>query len=437
MTSARTLFRRLGSPVYGAESLGPMAVAAIFVLLALLVQLHFSLWAAGGDTPWVHGTFLFNPASRFGDLTWSVDQSRGLDPYFNAHVRAQRPGWFSNYFPFTYQVLACARGWSVRELVRVFLASSAGLYVLASLLAGAFYGEGALAAAALALFSSVVALASYPFLFAIDRGNLETFVAAFCFLSLLCLSKDRPVIGALFLGLAIAVKGYPGFLGLLFLGRGRWRAVLLAAAVALALNAEALLRLHGGAAHNALGLMNGLRGYFGFAGSENSAPASADPYHALLIIGIRWPGLFPSLLPCVAVACQVAMECAVAACAVFAMGARAPFHRRLLAATLGMMLIPDLIADYKLLHLIPVVFFMAVSEKAWSKADLVAFGGLLFLIVPKQYCFLRDYVSMACLVNPLVLLVLLGTLAWDRSAWRPMRWSGPGPNAGHAGEGAS
>jgi hypothetical protein len=418
LTNLRAVLSRLASPIPNAKPLLALAMAAVFVLFGLLAMLHFCLGASGRPTRRVHDTFLFDPSISYSDLTFSVDESLRSDPYFDPHIKARRPGWISNYFPFTYQVLGRCRGWSRQEVIKAFVDSSVGCYLLIALLAGLLYGEGLVGSAGLALFLGVTALASFPFLFAVDRGNLETYVAALCFLSMLFLVKDMAVAGALFLALAIAIKGYPAFLCLVFVGRGRWRSGLLALVLAGVLSLEALFCLGGGAAHNVQGLMNGVRGYLDFSGSGNGMAASADPNDALQIIEILRPRLFSSLLPCIAVLCQVFMECAAAACAVYALWSRAPFHRCLLAATLGMMFIPNLIGDYKLLHLVPVIFFMAVEKKPWSRPDLVAFGTLLLLIVPKQYYFLRPYVSMACLIDPLLLLLLVGTLAWDRPAWR-------------------
>jgi Glycosyltransferase family 87 len=400
-----------------------LAAAAVFVLLGLLVALHFCLGASGRNTRWVHGTFLFNPGISYSDLTYSTDESRHSDPYFETHSKPRLPGWISNYFPFTYQVLGLVRGWSHGDIIRVFVESSVGAYLLIAVLAGLLYGKDVPGAVAMALFMSVVALASYPFLFAVDRGNLETYTAALCFLSMLFLAKDMPLLGAPFLALAIALKGYPLVLCLVFAGKGSWRAGLLAALVAVALSLEALFSLSGGIVHNVQGLMNGLRGYLQFCGSGAGAASTADPYDALLIIGFCRPRLFPSLLPCVGVLCQVCMELVVAACAVYAVRSRAPFHRRLLAATLGMMFIPTAIVDYKLLYLVMLVFFMAVEEQAWSRADFIAFGSLLFLLVPKQYYFLRPDISMSCLISPIFVLLLLGTLAWDRPGWKSV-WQG-------------
>lgn len=421
MTNLRAVLSRLTSPIPGSKALIALAVSAAFVLLGFLVAVHLCLGAAGRETRWVHDTFLFNPSISYSDLIYSTDESLHSNPYFEAHTKPRFPGWISNYFPFTYQVLGRARGWSHGDIIRVFVEASVGAYLLVAVLAGLLFGEGIPGAVGMALLFSVVALANYPFLFAVDRGNLETFTAALCFLSMLFLAKDRPLLGAPFLALAIALKGYPLVLCLVFAGRGHWRAGLLAAGMAAALSLEALFSLSGGFVHNVHGLMNGLRGYLRFCDAGDGVASSADPYDALIILGIWWPRLFPSVLPIVAWVFQVCMECAVLACAVYALWSRAPFHRCLLAATLGMIFIPTLIVDYKLLYLVTVVFFMAVEEKPWSGPDFIAFGSLLFLLVPKQYYFIRPDVSMSCMVSPVFLVLLLGTLARDRPAWRTIR----------------
>ncbi|HTA17483.1 MAG TPA: glycosyltransferase 87 family protein [bacterium] len=398
-----------------------LAVAALCVLLGLLAAENFCLWAAGRNLPWAHATFLFDPSARFSDLLSPLAMNRNLDPYFNAGIKPMFRGWISNYFPFFYQVLGALRPCGPPDIIRGFIALSAGLYLLASFLAGALYGEGIPGALAMALFLAVLALAGYPFLVAVDRGNLETVVAALCFLSMLFLCKDKPVAGALFLALAIAVKGYPAVLCLLFVKRGHWRCGMLAALVALALSLEAFACLSGGFLHNVVGLFNGLRGYLAFSGSGNAAAFASDPYDGLLVLGFWRPEFLPRVLPCIATLWQAAKNFVVAGCLAYALLARAPFHRCLLAATLGMMLVPGLIADYKLLHLLPVLFFMAVEEEPWTLPDRVAFASLLALLVSKNYYFLGPDHSVSCLINPLLLLLLLGTLALDQASWRMLR----------------
>lgn len=431
----------------GDAPLRRMALAAGFVLLGLLAATNFALWAQARGAGWPRDSFLFSPSERFSDLIDLCGQNRYLDPYFSGARGAC-------YLPSDFWGITCLRGWSLRELILAYEAASLGAYLLVCALAAYAFRSSPLRTVGMALLLAVVVFASYPFLFTLDRGNLESIIGALCFLSLLLLFKDRPVSAALVLVIPIALKGYPLLLCPLFAARGRWRAALLAPVApvaALLLNLSALRSMRGGLVRNWTGLRLGMASFHryyivGLLGMHYSA----DPYNAIRMLEIWWSGATPIYVhtammnyPYFAADRPAPVElidnlmrladcypyfswAVLAACVAYTLLARAPFHRRLLAATLGMLLWPDVANDYKLLHLLPVLFFMAVSGTPWSRTDRLAFGAILLLLVPKHYYFLFSDVSVSCLVSPLLLLLLLATLAPGWPTWRGARGL-PGP----------
>ena len=445
-----------------------MAFAAAFVLVGLKAAgvFHGHLAAAGAG--WPQNTFLFKQEIRFTDLKMTVDQANSSDPYYQDLA--------ANYFPFVYWAFSFFRSMAYQPFLQLYFSLGLSLFAVSAvigsglaawrrsqvwrgavlvlaiggtgLVVNAFWlagGNGlapwltvlattAIEAAAvfavvlrgglrqsvvLTLLTAAVLLANYPLVFGLDRGNVEVLLGALCLLSMVLLVRGYPWAAALILAPAIAVKGYPIALCLLFAVRKETKAGLGAASIALVLTLASFALLPGGFIHNYEGLKGCLaRFHQGFNAGHLQAYC-ADPLSGMRLY--RAHAEFGAGIIDWSVRHYYTLSLsAFALCALFALGARAPFHRKLLAMTLGMLMFPDVILDYKLIHLVTALVFMVYAQDAWEWRDILLFFGMLVLLIPKHYYYVHGDTSISCLLSPLVLVAMFWLLLLDRRAWLPV-----------------
>lgn len=392
-----------------------LAVAAVFVLLGLLGGVSWANHRAR-TRDWPRDTFLYTPADSYGDFLHEVAKAGKLNPYFES-----RPAC---YFPLTYLVFAGVARWSVDRQVEAFLDLSLAL-ALAACLAGAVAIRGPTAKALfLGFFAFVAWTASYPYIFAMDRGNLDPALASLSFLAMVLLVKDRPVAAALLLAVPAAMKGYPLGLVVVFAALGRWRCAALTVAATAALSAIALACFKGGLIVNWIGFRYGLYVFkYNYTLGMCSAHYCADPLNGMKIALRTWPGFAPRLVSFCVRHYAWFGRAGLLACCSYTVLTKAAFHRRLLAAVLAIMLYPNVVNDYKLINLAVALFFMATAAEPWDRGDHIRFWAVLLLLVPKNYSFISQDASISCIVSPLLLLLVLATLFEDATAWSQARAS--------------
>lgn len=378
-----------------------LALSALAVFLGLLAALCFQAW----------------PRADYLDLLDPFAKAAHGDPYFE-YVRGSG---LASYFPVTYWILAAARSCGIENPVPAFICLSLGGILLCTAAAAQSFPAGRLSLYAGAFFS-VLCLASFPLIFGIGRGNLDPLVAAMCFLALWQLKEGQAWNAALLLILPIALKGYPLALSGLFLAQKLWRQALLAALAAAVLNALALASLAGGFMHNWEGFTHGLWAYQKiYVEGDLGMRFCADPLDAMKISKLLFVPESGNASACL----HWLMEhyhwlsgIGLMASAAYGAFSHAPFHRRLLALTLAMLLFPDLCPDYRLIHLMAPLFFLCTAEEAWTSWDRLTFICIILLSMPKHYFFVLSDASISCLIDPLLLLPLCLRIFSDFGAWR-------------------
>lgn len=383
-----------------------------FVLVGLMVALvfHLTMRLLGLSFPWT--TFLFIPGDRFNDWHNSIAAAATLDPYFATTTAV------SAYFPFAYLVMQGVAGCARRVATLVYLGISFGLLLLAVSLWARHLRDSAAKAVDLgiaraypALVLTVACLASYPLLFALDRGNLDIWIGCLCAIYVGCLHTRYATFGLVSLAIAVALKGYPiVFLGL-SLAERRYLDLLLTPLIAIALSAIGLASLQGDMLHNLQGFIAGLAKYRQlYVVGDNSLFASSDPYNALRTLKVftgtprsdiaAWS---PHLLQ---VYGPLALVFAAAAglCATFV---RMPYWRRVTIIGLVAILFPNVANDYKLAMLLPGLFALLFSTEQSAEgknaSDILLVTALL--MIPKSYLFIHS-VGVSNVINAVLLLTL-------------------------------
>jgi hypothetical protein len=106
-----------------------------------------------------------------------------------------------------------------------------------------------------------------------------------------------------------------------------------------------------------------------------------------------------------------------AAISLFIIRKEKEFWRRVSLLVFMMLLLPLVTFDYKMIHLYIALMLFLNSQKQ-SQYDILytILFGLLF--IPKDYILLHSDISIAVFLNPLLMLMIAGTILLDRT---PMR----------------
>lgn len=397
---------------------------ACFVLCGLVIALAFHgiMESRGFEWPWT--SFLFMPGDRYNDWHNSVLQAASGDPYFSRQTPA-----LAAYFPASYLVFDLASGMDRRMSTLLYLGISELLLVAAVF---SLYFRNQVTATGtpnqgrfeLPLLLVLTLQCSYPLLFALDRGNIDPWLACGCTLFVATQGSRFRHFGLAMLGLSIAAKGYPAAFLLLTLARREYKEVVFCWAVALAASLAGLLSFHGDIAHSVVGLESNLHLFHErYVLGVDSLFASSDPYNAIRLLasglasgqGIdasRLHLLSSTLLTIYNPLILLSALC----CAAFVLLVRVPAWRQVTAVALLALLFPNLANDYKLCCLFPGLLLLLLSDRP-TRRERVSLGLFALLMIPKSYYFLNGH-PISMLINPMLLAALAWQVMGDRDAWR-------------------
>jgi hypothetical protein len=347
-------------------------------------------------------TFLFTPTDRYGDLIKSWQQAHEGDPY---HAQSTA---VATYFPLVYSIFWLIRGLSREAVILLYLLCNfAGVAWIAIrwLRTQRPNWEGEPRWRVIVLFTLLLAFTSYPFVFALDRGNLDPLITVMLVAALAQAKRDRWLTAAAFVATAAATKGFPLAAMLLLLKRQRWTALAFGLVVFAAFIVLPSMMLGPDFSSTIEGWQAGMsRFHQMYVLGVASAHFSADWLNAWRIWAYATHGSFSPESAAFFVN-TVAFLWAVALGLHVLLFARQTW-RELLGIVLIMMVFPNVISDYKLVLIIPVIFAWCTSgeEQSWRDGLFLVSAGLL--LVPKHYATLFADASISCLVSPVLISLL-------------------------------
>jgi len=359
------------------------------------VVYHFSMGHAFGFG-YPFNTFLFRPEDRFMDFVWPYRIS--ADPYRVARADFQN-------FPALYRLASFFTPLGVLPALVLFeILLTTGLFA-------ANWFQLHLSGRVATLGAVVIfTFCAYPALMSFDRANFEIFVF-FSLYAFIFLYREKPFASAFFLGLAIALKGFPAILGILLLADRRYREALFATLVAAVLSTVSYASYPGGMisnmlqqfrnlalynTHYALGndgiyFGNSLWGALRFLGLLMNPAASKAPTPAIML---SWYSITSALILIIL--------------AVYVIRYERAFWKRVAILICALNLLPPVSGDYKLLHLfIPFYLFLGEIDGRASDSRFLILFGLLF--IPKAYGHIPGLpeATLSVLLNPLLMLALI------------------------------
>lgn len=363
-------------------------------------------------------TFLFDPADRFRDFFNPLKSCKGLNPYF---------GFQATQYPFTNLVFhgfSWVSKWSDWAAFELFCLIVIGSFVAMNSLhlrSGNAYKD----ATTIFIFSFL----TYPFLFMIERGNIEGLLFIVLLLFAHFFARGRFLVSAMFLSCAIAMKIFPVVLLALFLPERRYKEAIVSAVGAAGLTAASLAFFDGGFLANLDYVLRGTNAahpiLVAFTGGENFVQRGVSLLTFCKVLFIQYGDLSTvNMTTFLSTYIRIAALAAVLVAA-YVWLIETALWRRVALLVFAMLLLPHVSADYKLIHLfVPILLFVDAEPEPGDAWYALLFG---LLLVPKTYVLLEKVrsdgggdITINILLNPVIMLVMSimiiasGTRRWLR-----------------------
>jgi Glycosyltransferase family 87 len=376
----------------------------ILVGFAAAVFFHYVLGAYLA-LPYPYDTFLFRPTDRFNDFFNMYKINTDLNPYFAPYFI------HSNYYPVANFIF----------YLFTFIPSTLSFLLFTSIFVISFLCLNIANLKVEHRYEHVVAVfvfsfLTYPFLFTVDRGNIEGLL--FVFLYAFVYFKDkRPVVSSFALSMAIAMKLYPAVFVVLLLSERKYRAIALTMFGVVIATFACMLLLKGGVGPNLQFILSGFgineSSYFA---NNNSVLAGVSLFSPIKILLRAMDGAAMEVAPwgqLLGIYSLVVFAC-FGLLASYILVIERVLWKKVALLVFAMLLFPNVSFDYKLmLTFLPLYLFLKSDSR--SKSDRFYASAFALLLIPKGYFFFPQFVSnsgasdigIAVFVNPAIMVAIL------------------------------
>lgn len=368
--------------------------------LFLSISFHFVQAFAFKLNFYPHNTFLLPSPWVFRDFYDNYAATVGLNPYSR---HATHP-------PFAYLVMLPFTIYE-RDLALAIMLAGFTLF-LWKYVYGTVSGieaEGRYLKTRRYLKTIVLTFMTYPFLFACNRANTEIWVFMFLALFIHYYQKKEDRKSIFCLACATSMKMYPGALLILFLADKKYKNIFYTLLSVAGLTLLGALVLKGGVMASYSGFVKNMAGLrLDYFLTDGGLQHNLSLFGALRIFyGYFMPGTaFPEF------AYSIAMVSLFAVVSLYVVFVEKEFWRAVTAIVMYFLLAPQISYDYKLLQLfIPITLFLGREGKTGSSGFFATAFALL--CVPKDYGIIRGDISVAVIINPLIILAVLSVLIYQ------------------------
>ena len=380
-------------------------VSIIIAGFLLSISYHYYQGQILGK-PYPYTTFLFTPADRFNDF-FVARFVADMNPYFNNIApSAQLP--LVNVFD--YLITLMPMNISLPLFIILITTSFVSLTNLIM-----WKGENSLFRKLYIILP--ITFLTYPFLFTIDRGNLEILLFIFLLLFLYFYLQENYFLSAVFLAIAIAMKAFPAVLLLLYLPKKKYRELVMSISITSILTLGSLALFKGGFVANFNFLLHGSNFSYAtlvsFVGSDNLVQRGVSLFTFFKIIFIETGWLTKINMPQF-----LSIYVKIAALSFIPLAAYMVFVEKILwrQATLlvfSMLLLPQISADYKLMHIYLPMFLFIISDDH-SRLDIIYLLIFGLLMIPKDYAYFphalsdagTNDISISVMINIVLMVVM-------------------------------
>jgi hypothetical protein len=349
----------------------------------------------------------------FGDLMSVLCHSKLESPYISNVV--------TNYFPLSYVILR-----PLLFIVDYGIGSAAALLFLTGFpfifvpLWFALSGDNIKHRR---IFIILCLLISQPFLSLLDRGNIQILTTGFIVFGLYMTDFRKSQLGPIFLGLAIATKGYPGIYLIQYLRQKQWKEVYVACRTCGLATLTSLILFKGGLIENTKHMIEDIRGF-------KSYGDIGLPYNNSLkglLFSMRQIGAIPNDIFRLADKNLFLIIITIISIGVLLLlsGKTSKFDSAMICAAVSCLVL-DLTPSYVLtLFFIPILYISVIKTNEIT--DNLQLAAIALLFAPKNIPLLNpdslgqtSTVSMNSLLNPALMIGILGIqiYSYGRKTWK-------------------
>ncbi|WP_341915036.1 glycosyltransferase 87 family protein [Polaromonas sp. YR568] len=393
-------FRAKLNPIRPLESQEKVAWVATIVCVGTMLSIVFHYiknafawaWSPAPGTGWMSTMFHY-PANIFCDFfrVYDLFSRSGL-------------GGESNYFPFAALFLGLfgwmGQGNSYRAVAFYLLFASIIAFWVSWRFLRANCGSASI------LYTFVIFMMSYPFLFTIHTANLEILVYIFTALFFLFYTTDRPLTAVAFLAAAISMKAYPAIFVVLFLTNKSYRYILYTAAWTLVMSLLPFMFWPTTLDLYLDGLIKGMA-YYNSVMVESTSGISFG--HSILnSFRTIWPDVQTKpFMPIYYIVSGMSLLSLTGYAIVSAM----EFWKKIAVLCIALCLLTPTSTDYKLLFFfIPCFYFITNYKTAKTDVLYTILFGLLFISKGYLYFNGNQFMSLNNLMNTAIMICMLGVI---------------------------
>lgn len=249
----------------------------------------------------------------------------------------------------------------------------------------------------------VFSFLTYPFLFIVDRANIEVFVFIFLYLFIFFYRKQKTIISIIFLSCAIAMKLFPAVFLILLLSDKKYKEAIYTILLVMIISICGYLSYDGNLIENIRSHLAGLN-FYGMVysiGNEGLYFGNSlwGPVKLMIIgSGIKCTPALATKVYSISVLILFAF---ISAYIIFK---EKIFWKKIALLVFSMNLFPFVSADYKLIHLfLPLFLFINNDNKdRFDWLYSILFG---LLLIPKAYVYYRvnPEITSSIIISPLLM----------------------------------
>lgn len=376
----------------------------VLIGFVIAVIFHYVLgFYIGAEYPC--NTFLTNPKLVFEDFILNLPKIKDFAPY-------ARPDYWMNYFPLAY-ILMFPFTLIKNKILGYCIFLTIFLLFWFPINIKNFFCEN------LNKFENfqnifILAIMSYPFLNAIDRGNFDMFLVLLLGAVVYLFKYKKYFSASMLLAVINAIKPFTLIFLLLFIFEKKWKEFFLSIFLTFLLIVGGFMVLKGNFFDQIsiyitnLMLTQKVFVYEPTGGMSNSSS---------LFMSLKF--LFYSTfkiisLPAIIRICSF-INLLAAIITIFFAYKENVFWKKISLLTLYMLTFPFIVFDYKLLFLfIPIWLFVNSKEK--SKFDLIYTILFGLLLIPKRFIFIgiTKIIVFSVILNPLIMLILISLIIFEQ-----------------------
>jgi hypothetical protein len=238
-------------------------------------------------------------------------------------------------------------------------------------------------------------------LFTLDRGNVEMFIFILMTLFMYNYQKNNHIQAAIFLSLAISMKLYPGVFVVLYLLDKKYKNIMIII-ITVGVVSIGSIALFKSEVINSLGGLQYNLAHFKqtYLVSADGLQHNSSLYGLLRLTLIEYFPVTHIINTYTIIALSI-----FSAITLYIVKIEKELWKRVALLTFMILLLPQVSFDYKLIHLI-IVLCLFLQKRVSTGRDPWYAALLGLLLIPKDYYILFDDVSIAVLLNPLLMLII-------------------------------